>query len=410
MKVSNPRAHPRRGSAGRPRSRLGAPPVFVSPIASWFPGAEAVRRFRTCHLGCEPAILPARDDAWRSVAPGFEGSLALAASGSPFQVVAERAYDRSADPRRLRRDLAAGRTIYLPQVHQVLPRLMRLMVALRVAFLGPFREECSFLFLVQGRGREGMGLHHDGDVDSFWLQLEGRRTVTVGRPVPPGTPEDLDGRRAAGGGRTGWWTRALEPGTLFYMPARTPHRVVCHERSLAVSLTWGSLNPRQALGAFLGGLDPPRSPRGSVASLGAFRGIVARGLGRAAAAARSPRAIAMAYAAGLVAWDVAAGRPQRVPRPSRGTLWTQVPGVPLPADGRQGEFRLWTPLGTLRLPAAARPLARRLALMPSFPRAAAEGEAGTLAALLRGGILAARDLPLWITPDDPAALDGWNFA
>ena len=36
-----------------------------------------------------------------------------------------------------------------------------------------------------------MGLHHDGPVDAFWLQLEGRRTVTLGAPVAPGTPQDL---------------------------------------------------------------------------------------------------------------------------------------------------------------------------------------------------------------------------
>src|SRR3972149_4257628 len=68
---------------------------------------------------------------------------------------------------------------------------VRLMVTLRIAFIGPAQEECSFLFMVEGRGRPAMGLHHDGDVESFWLQIEGRRTVTIGPPVPPGTPEDL---------------------------------------------------------------------------------------------------------------------------------------------------------------------------------------------------------------------------
>ena len=82
--------------------------------------------------------------------------------------------------------------MFLPQVHQVLPRLARLMVALRHAFCGPFREECSFLFVVAGAGRAGMGLHQDGAVDSFWLQLEGRRTVTTGPQVPRGTRADLD--------------------------------------------------------------------------------------------------------------------------------------------------------------------------------------------------------------------------
>ena len=125
----------------------------------------------------------------------------MAGSGLPFQIAAERQVDRSGDPRRLAAALASGQTAYLPQVHQVLPRLMRLMVSLRSHLLqtGPGaapRAECSFLFVVEGAGRAGMGLHHDGDVDAFWLQLEGRRTVTIGPRVPPGTPEELEDRTA----------------------------------------------------------------------------------------------------------------------------------------------------------------------------------------------------------------------
>ena len=159
-------------------------------------------------------VLPPRDRAWRAVVPGFAECVTMAGDGLPFQVVAERHVDRSGDPRRLAAALAAGQTVYLPQVHQVLPRLMRLMVALRVAFLGPGRDECSYLFVVEGTGRPGMGLHHDGEVDAFWLQLEGRRTVTVGPRVPRGTPEDLDDR--LGTRRTARGMAHLRP------PARQP--------------------------------------------------------------------------------------------------------------------------------------------------------------------------------------------
>src|SRR4030095_2668460 len=112
----------------------------------------------------------------------------------------ERRYDHSSDPRRLPRALAAGESVYFPQAHQVLPRVARLMVALRAAFLGGGREETSFLFLAEGRGREALGLHHDGEVDAFWLQVEGRRLVTIGPAVPPGTPEDLRARALRGPG------------------------------------------------------------------------------------------------------------------------------------------------------------------------------------------------------------------
>jgi hypothetical protein len=281
----------------------------------------------------------------------------MAADGAPFQIAAERRYDRSGDPRRLRAALAAGATIYLPQVHQLLPRLMRLMVALRAGLLGPLREECSFLFAVEGRGRPGMGLHHDGPVDAFWLQLEGRRTVTVGPRVPAGTPQDLDDAVRRRG--RGWRTLDLTPGTLFHLPPWTPHDVVCRARSLALSLTW-------------------RRPD-----------------------ARARRAGAAARAAGLAAWDVVSGRVDAVPGTSRSRLWTQIPAV-------VSAGALVTEDGTIPLPARSLPLARSLASMPSF-RAANGRMRADLAPLLERGIVSPQDLPLRIIPADPGSLDGWRF-
>ncbi len=263
----------------------------------------------------------------------------MAGSGLPFQIAADRHYDRSADRRRLPGALAAGATIFLPQVHQVLPRLMRLMVALRIAFLGPGREECSFLFLVDGRGRKGMGLHHDGDVDSFWLQLEGRRTVTIGPPAPPRTPLDLGGGAFHG---DDWTTLDLQPGSLFYLPPRTPHEVLCHTRSLALSLTWG-------------------------------RRVRRRGLGRA-------------RAKDLTAWDVVAGYVCSMPRRSRDQLWTQIPALAATTRPVRHEFVLWTPDGGIRCPATAWPLASQLALMPSLRRRDTTDSAA-LSLLVDAGVL-----------------------
>jgi hypothetical protein len=329
-----------------------------SPLTTWFAGPTALARFRRVHLGRAPIVLQPRDRAWRAVAPDFAGAVAMAAAGLPFQIAEERRYDRAADPRRLRSALRRGATVFLPQVHQVLPRLMRLMVALRVALLGPRRVECSFLFLVEGRGRTGMGLHHDGAVDAFWLQLEGRRTVTLGPRVPRGTPEDLPG--PAGRGR-GWRTLTLGPGTLFHLPPWTPHDVVCHGRSLALSLTW-------------------RTP-----GAGARR------------RARDP----LARARGLVAWDVVSGMADAIPPLTRGRVFTQVPAI-------VAGSRLVTPDGAVPLGRRTRALARRLALMPSFTRSA--GRDPGLEALIAVGVVGPRDLPLRIDPDRPRALDGWRFA
>jgi len=247
----------------------------------------------------------------------------------------------------------------MPQVHQVLPRVARLMAALRATLFGPGREETSFLFIVNGKARQGMGLHHDGPVDSVWVQLEGRRTVTTGPQVPRGTRADLDEARMIG---RGWITRHLEPGSLFYMPPRTPHRVLCHGRSLALSLTWKT-RKKPLTGA------------------------------RAAAA--------------ITTWDVAAGRAEPIPRLSRDRVWTQVPVFAGPVDRKRGDFPLWLPGGVIKLPAQAHALASRLSTMPSLRR---EDLGRGAQPLLGAGILGPRDLPLRIIPKNPRALDGWRFA
>ena len=328
-----------------------------SPLASWFATPRAATAFRRRALGRRAELREARDTAWRAIAPDFDGAVALARAGAPFHTALDRRYDRSASAAALRSALQRGATIYLPQVHQLLPRVMRLMVALRSTFFGPFRDECSFLFAVDGCGRPGLGLHHDGDVDAFWLQLQGRRTVTLGPPVPRGTPQDIARRPTSA--RRGWRTLELPPGSLLHLPPRTPHEVVCHERSLALSLTWSRRRARR------GG--------------------------------------APARAMALAGWDVASGRAEPRPRPARRRLWTQAPAV---AGGvRDGRFPLWTADGAVWLPASARALAVRLSEMPVVedpPRAAG--------VLVAHGLLAPEDLPLTIVPDTPAALDGWRFA
>src|SRR5262249_9581930 len=134
-------------------------------------------------LGGRPLVLPPLDRRWRGVAPDWAGCLALARAGAPFHAVAERRYGRSGDPRALDGALAPGAAACLPRVHEILPRVARLMVAVRAALVGGGRAECSFLFMVEGCGRPGMGLHHDGPVNAFWVQLEGRRTLTLGPRV-----------------------------------------------------------------------------------------------------------------------------------------------------------------------------------------------------------------------------------
>jgi hypothetical protein len=247
---------------------------------------------------------------------------------------------------------------------------MRLMVGLRMAFFRPVgeaaRAESSFLFVVEGSGRPGMGLHHDGDVDAFWLQLEGHRTVTIGPRVPRGTPEELGERAGRGGRHAGWRTFDLEPGSLFHLPAWTPHAVVCRRRSLAVTLTWGRAAP-----------DARAARRGSPLDA-------------------------------LLGWDVASGFAEPIPPARPGTLWTQIPVVARRV-GRESGFRVFTRDGEgPRVPATARSIADQLALMPWLSRSCAR--AVGLEPLIDAGLLGPRDLPLRIRPDDPAALDGWRFA
>lgn len=324
--------------------------AVVSPLGSWFPDALTMIGARR-RLGRVPAVIPARDRAWRDLTPAFDDLVDLAKVGLPFQIAAERRYDRSGRLARLRPALRAGKTVFFPQIHQVLPRVMRLMVALRLAFLGPGREECSFLFLVDGAGREGLGLHHDGDVHAFWVQLAGRRTVTLGPPVTRGTPQELPDRRAHD---ALWETRALEPGSLLYLPPRTPHRVVCHERSLALSLTWSGARGRA-----------PSAPQ----------------------------------------WDVASGHVPCPPPSSRTLVWTQVPTR---VAATRTRARLTLPDGArVDAPPSLRRLAAALASMATFPREALGDALPTLEA---HGVVGAQDLPLFVVPDRAAALDGWRFA
>jgi hypothetical protein len=325
---------------------------IVTPLDAWFQDRAALARARRRIAAEHPAplLFPARDRTWRALVPPFDDVVALARHGLPFQIAAQRRYDRSGRPAALGPALAAGKTIFFPQIHQVLPRVMRLMVALRTAFIGPGREECSFLFLVEGTGREGLGLHHDGDVEAFWLQLGGRRTVTLGAPVPRGTPQDLPEARLRGAGFT---TRALPPGSLLYLPPRTPHRVLCYERSLALSLTWSTR--------------------------------------------RSPA---------FTPWEVASGHVTRMPAASRTRVWTQVPPVVIGTEGTALTLRL--PDGArARIPHGTPRLGRELAMMASFGRGAL-GPA--LAALEAHGIVGPEDLPVALVPDAPASLDGWRFA
>src|SRR5262249_10257601 len=163
-------------------------------------------------------LLHPHDESWRTLAPAFAGAVALARAGVPFHIALERRYDRTGDPRRLSRALARGATIYVPQAHQVLPRVARLMVALREHLLGagrgarvrparapagPPRGGARFPFRVAGRGRKGLGLHREGAGAAFGGQPEGRPPVRRGPPVRPRTPARRESRSAGG---PGWRT------------------------------------------------------------------------------------------------------------------------------------------------------------------------------------------------------------
>ena len=353
------------------RSTPVSSPRIVSPLATWWSDAS-LARFSTRTLGRRLALLRARDRQWRSLAPPFDRLVELIGAGVPHQVALERRHERAPDPARARAALAAGATVFFPQAHQVLPRVARLMVALRAGLLGGGRAECSFLFLVEGRGREGMGLHHVGGVDAFWLQLEGHRTVTLGPPVARGVPEELDDDVAPG--RRGWQTLTLPPGSLLYLPPRTPHRVVCHERSLALTLTWGG----------------------------------ARRARHAARAMHSEARDADQRARVLTAWDVASGHVEPWPAErTRSVMWTQVPIALGRANGRRGDVAIWVAGDQAVVAATSRSLVKRLAAMPAVRGARAAADVAALRAL---GILGDEDLPLLVRPDAPAELDGWRFA
>ncbi|MBI1854067.1 MAG: cupin-like domain-containing protein [Planctomycetes bacterium] len=412
------------------RRRRAAIAPCLGPLASWFASRIDLVRFRDASVGRASAVLAPRDSAHRMIVPDFAGSLDLARSGLPFHAVLERDHDRSPDSARVDRLLAEGRTIFLVQPHQVLPRLARLIVAIRAAFLGPFRNPCSFLFLAGGDGREGMGLHHDGNVDSFWLQIEGRRTVTFGPPVSEDTPEDMnESSRDPSSARPvskppretkpesprrrmpGYRTLALEPGSLLYMPPRTPHRVVCFERSLAVSLTFPESDPRDAIRTLVddarfeldAALDP-LSPA-PIARLLDDAGT------RIARSARDPIQVQKLLAAGLAAWDVARGSTRGATRRDANRLWFQRPVVAGAVDRRSRTIPLFAGDGmTVRVPASAASIACDFVLMPSLHREAIACLGRSIGALVESGLVAFHDLPLRIEPDDLDSLDGWNFA
>src|SRR3989442_6935354 len=171
---------PRRPSSWTARSSSRSRATRSSPSSSRFSTATS----RT-------ATRPRRSNS-TELAPAFNEALRLARSGIPVQIASDRTYRRRPSRAQIDRAFAEGATVYMPQIHQVLPRVARLMAALRAMLFGGGREEASFLFIVNGKGRQGMGLHHDGEVDSVWVQLEGRRTGTTGPPVPRGSRAGLD--------------------------------------------------------------------------------------------------------------------------------------------------------------------------------------------------------------------------
>lgn len=380
-----------------------------TPLATWFPDRPSLlgvarRRPRVA------TVFPPLDRGFRALVPSFEEVLAMASSGLPVHVAANRKTDPRPTARRVRAAAASGDTIYLPQAHQVLPRVMRLIAAMRSGILGPFREARSFLFAVEGRGRIGMGLHHDGDVESFWIQIEGRRTVTVGPPAPPDLPEDADEAEMESRGGRSFRTFPLDPGSLLYLPPRALHRVVCFERSLAISLTFAPADRTEALHALVD-IAPPSGP---LEHAGAESKAFPRGLAAAAnelaQAARRADLASHVRAQGLVEWDVVPGTVTTMPRKSRKQLFTQVPAVAGPLDRRRGDFPMWIDGGEIRLPGRCRRMAAGLEIMPTIDRPGGAAGRDALGPLLDAGILAPEEIPLQIVPDDLDSLDGWDFA
>ena len=229
---------------------------------------------------------------------------------------------------------------------------------------------CERRVLVPVRGR---GAWPPGDGTS--PRRAGRRVLASARGSAHGHARPARRARArlqdlAVHGRTpgrGWRTLDLVPGTLFHLPPWTPHDVVCHGRSLALSLTWRDRDARERRAR--------RGPR-------ARAGRVGRRL--RLASTRSRRSLAA-------------------------RLWTQMPAIAAPRRG--GAFDLVDARRRRsRLPAAARRRrTHRLAAMPSFavpPRGVAPR---ALAPCSSTESSSPQDLPLRIVPTDPQALDGWRF-
>jgi len=80
---------------------------LTTPLASWF--ADAAPRAAARPPRAAALFLP-RDRAWRELAPSFDALVDLTVRGLPFQIAAERRYDRSGRAARLRPALAAGKT------------------------------------------------------------------------------------------------------------------------------------------------------------------------------------------------------------------------------------------------------------------------------------------------------------
>jgi hypothetical protein len=401
------------------RQRIGGTRVIqFHPLQSWFetiPGPAELPS-SLAH------VLAPRDEAWREIVPGYETCVELTRLGLPFHAVREGMHEEEPQHAEIPSYLREGKSIILIQPHELMPRLMRLIVALRAAFFGPFQEESAYLFMTEGRGQPGMALHHDGEAHSVWLQLAGTRTVALGPQVPPGT--ELEPEPAAFGmAGPGWSTVQLTPGSLFFLQPRVLHKVVCHERSLALSLTWEPTPGDEVMAAWL------KLAAGT--SSGLFAGIAAAP-DPVALSARIQRAChelaegpggwedlgRRLYSERLTRWDLVAGKPvQDLPglprdapasRPARGLLWARRPAV-LDADVG-GAATLFTGLESFPV---ARPesVPRELASMPCWKAAAWSGaDPQLLETLLAEGILASTDLPLLIEPEDLDELSGWDFA
>jgi hypothetical protein len=361
------------------------------------------------------------DQAWQELLPGYESCVAFTRTGLPFHAVIEGSHDERPRPAQIPAALRAGKSIILLQPHEVMPRLMRLVVALRAAFFGAFFDESSYLFMTEGKGKPGMKPHHDGEAHSFWLQLAGKRTVTVGPQVPPGTRTEPEALDLLG---PGWTTLELGPGSLFYLQPRVLHSVVCHERSLALSLTWELLPGDEVLGAWLEKAAPTRPelfrelPAARAASdLGKAIEECLHGL-TDALASLGPIGPQL-YAEFLTRWSTVPGTPlHSLPgasgplppaRADPALLWAQRPALFL--AGRQGRSRLVADQVSLslrrRLDAGH---AQELPFMPCWSaRDWEEADPRLLRRLLSAGLLAGQDLPVLIQPEDIESLSGWQF-